>query len=144
MENKRIFGLTSDFLVNAGQLAYVEDAPGTLNLLENLNHVFRYITSSPGSVSLTDEIAVLQKYILLYKSRFGERFNITVPNLPEFKVVYINHLQVIDFVDEILTGIFDHYDENITIILTFYLISKDKWNMRLTIANDGRFFEKEL
>ena len=144
MDNRRIFNLTSDFLVSACQLAYVEEAHGTLSILENLNDILRYITCPSETVTLYEELFALEKYIVLYRMRFGERISFLINNNSDNKAAYIVRLKVINAVDTFLVDLLENSEESVSVVLDLILNQNSKFVMRMVDGNGRQVIEKEL
>lgn len=144
MESRRIINLTSDFLVNACQLAYVEEAYGTLSILENLNDLLRYITRPIETITLFEEITILEKYITLYRTRFGERLSIIINNSGENKAIYIERMKIINEIDRYLMNIIDNSQESIVATFDCYLNSESKLIIKIMDDKGTTLFEKEI
>jgi len=144
MEQKRLNEFICNILVNASQMAYVEDAHGTLMLLENFNEVFRYLIRDIQTVTLFYELEILNKYITIIKVQHGDRFNVHLENEEQNKGIFINHLSVIDFFDNILYKVLEQFDKPVNITLEFDM-SKDNCLKIILESEDHReTFTKHL
>lgn len=110
MEQSRFYEFTYNFLVNASQMAYVEEAHGTYKLLQSFNELFRYVVKDSKTVMLTDEFRVLKNYIDILKMRYGDRINISIPKEIELKNIFIKRLSVLDFIDNILNDALTRFE----------------------------------
>ena len=65
-------------------MSYVEENPKASEFVQNLSDFFRYVLSSRDKevVLLRDEIKIVNKYIFLQQSRFGENLKVNL-NVPE-------------------------------------------------------------
>ena len=54
-----LLNLLKRSVIHAGELAVIEEAYGTANYLEALNHFLRYMTRSVDQVSVRDEMKAL-------------------------------------------------------------------------------------
>ena len=102
MERVRLNEFTNNFLASASQMAYVEEAHGTLMLLENFNEVFRYLIREETTVTLYNEIDILLKYIIIQKMRYGDRLSMNLPNDSIYKAMFIKHLSLLSFLDSLI------------------------------------------
>lgn len=112
-----MFELTLSLMANASQMAYVEEAHGTLAMLENYNEVFRYLTGSMQSVTLFNELEILAKYITVQKMRYGDRFNVSFVNQDQNKGIFISHLTIIDVFDSVLHAALERYEGTFNIFM---------------------------
>ena len=80
MKQRRFDEFTQIFLVNASQMAYLEDAPGTQNMLQKFYELFRYFIKPESQILLSSEMDTLQNYIEIQKIRYGNRFDINFIN----------------------------------------------------------------
>jgi len=97
----------SDVIVNAAQLAYVEDANGTNMLLLQLNEFYRYNIRDSNIATLYKEIDILKKYIAIQKMRAGDRFSVEVENDFVYQSLYVQRMSLVGFVDKILTELME-------------------------------------
>ena len=119
MEQKRLNEFTYGFLVNAAQMAYVEEANNTSILLQNFNQVYRYLIRDVELVTLYNEVEVLKKYINVQKTRYENHFSVEINNDIKNKAIFINHLNVINFFDSILHSSLERFEKSININLEF-------------------------
>lgn len=110
MKLRRFDEVTQMFVVNAGQMAYLENAPKTQMMLQMFCELLRYFYKDDTQVSLSKELEALRNYIDIQKIRYGERFDITYVNCSTFEDININHLIIIDFVDHILNNALVQYE----------------------------------
>lgn len=103
MHSKRMHEFASDVIVNAAQLAYVEEAHGTNMLLLQLNEFYRYYIRESKMATLYKEIDILNKYIIIQKMRVGDRFSLDVENNIIYQSIYVPRMSLIEFVDKLLT-----------------------------------------
>jgi two-component system, sensor histidine kinase YesM len=145
MEQNRMNEFIHNTLVSSTQMAYVEEAHGTLLLLENLNEVFRYHNSSPQLVTLFEELDVFRRYIAIQKFRYGDRFHIRYRNEKHYKSVYIPHLAVIDLVDAFLCTAMEDTGTPVDFILEFHLEGQ-RVGLHVTVDANGHRsdYDKEL
>lgn len=65
-----------------------EQAPKTVRLIESLSSVFRYnLNNQEKAISLKEELEILEEYMFIQKSRYGDRINFKIEN--ETDVSYI-------------------------------------------------------
>lgn len=117
MDQKRMNEIIHVVLVSSTQLAYVEEAYGTLALLENTYEVFKYFTDDSKSVSLFTELEMLKRYIAIHKVRYGDRFSVNLSNESTYKSISISNLSVIDFFDSTLNALLEDNEMYIEIII---------------------------
>jgi|GEM_PF-3341767 len=107
MQSIRMHEFISDVIVNAAQLAYVEDANGTNMLLLQLNEFYRYNIRDSNIATLYKEIDILKKYIAIQKMRAGDRFSVEVENDFVYQSLYVQRMSLVGFVDKILTELME-------------------------------------
>ena len=144
MEQKRLNEFINNFLINANQMAYVEEALNTHSFLENFNELFRYIVSKEQSSTLFNELVVLNKYIYVQKVPYGNRFNVTFHNYDKNKAIFINHLDVIDFFDSILYQVLERYENYIDIVIEFEVKGSVVMTIKIEANNEKNVFTKNL
>ncbi len=110
MKQRRFDEVTQMFIVNAGQMAYLENAPKTQMMLQISCELLRYFYNGDTKVLLSKELEALRNYIEIQKIRYGNRFDITYVNYSDFEDININHLSIIDFVDHILNNALVQYE----------------------------------
>ncbi len=110
MKLRRFDEVTQMFVVNAGQMAYLENAPKTQMMLQMSCELLRYFYNGDTQVLLSKELEALRNYIEILKIRYGNRFDVTYVNCSEFEDININHLSIIDFVDHILNNALVQYE----------------------------------
>lgn len=110
MRQRRFDEVTQMFVVNAGQMAYLENAPKTQMMLQMFCELLRYFHKADAQVLLSKELEALRNYIDIQKLRYGNRFDITYVNCSGFDDININHLIIIDFVDHILNNALVQYE----------------------------------
>jgi Histidine kinase len=99
--------LTSSVLVHTTQMAYVEEAAGTLAILEDFTTLFRYLTRETKSISLEVEWGILEKYIHLQTIRYPGRFEIDIDEINKYRNLYIYSGMILEFFDHVLTALLD-------------------------------------
>lgn len=67
MERRRFNALMDLFLINAAQMAFVEEAGGTHGYLQRLHRIFRHVTSDAEAVLLREELEVLSELFHLLR-----------------------------------------------------------------------------
>lgn len=134
MKQRRFDEFTQIFLVNASQMAYLEDAPGTQNMLQKFYDLFRYFIKPEGQVLLSCELDTLQNYIDIQKIRYGNRFNIAFVNCSGFGDTHINHLTIIDFFDHILNDALLQYEKIIS--FTIEVVSGKDISLKVLLETD--------
>ncbi len=130
-------------LVNSTQLAFVEEAYGTLALLENTNEVFRYFVNTMQSVTLYNELEVFGRYLAILKVRNDDRFSVSLANDDRYKAVFIPRLSVIGFFDGILVSYMEQSIAPIVFKISFKV--KDDHNLMLILVlTDNREYCHEM
>jgi len=146
----RMHEFTSDVIVNAAQLAYVEDANGTNMLLLQLNEFYRYNIRDSNIATLYKEIDILKKYIAIQKMRAGDRFSVEVENDFIYQSLYVQRMSLVGFVDKVLTELMEQslyvwlkiviqLDPSIMVHL-YQRIDKGEYNYKFKL--DIELFEK--
>lgn len=134
MKQRRFDEFTQIFLVNASQMAYLEDAPGTQNMLQKFYELFRYLIKPENQILLSSELDSLQNYIEIQKIRYGNRFNINYLNCNGYGDLFIKHLVIIDFFDNILNNALVQYEKIID--FTIEIIADKDINLKVTLKTD--------
>lgn len=144
MEQKRLNEFINNFLINANEMAYIEEALNTHRFLENFSELFRYIVSKEQSSTLFNELKVLNNYIYVQRIPYGDRFSITFHNHDKNKAIFINHLDVIDFLDSILYQVLEKYENYINITIEFEVKSSVIMTIKIDANNEKKVFIKNL
>lgn len=139
MKQRKFDQFTQIFLVNASQMAYLEEAHGTQVMLQKFIELFRYFIKVDAQVNLANELVALKNYVDLQKTRYGNRFDITYTNCSGFDDISISHLTIIDFFDNILNNALVQYER--TINFTIEIVSGTNINLRVTLKTDRELEE---
>jgi LytS/YehU family sensor histidine kinase len=134
MKQRRFDQFTQIFLVNASQMAYLEEAHGTQAMLQKFNELFRYFIKMDVHVNLSEEINALKNYVDIQKTRYGNRFHITFTNCDNTDDILINHLSIFDFFDYILNNALVQYEN--TINFDVEIITARNISLRVTLRTD--------
>lgn len=134
MKQRRFDQFTQLFLVNASQMAYLEEAHGTQAMLQKFNELFRYFIKVDLHVNLSDEINALKNYVDIQKTRYGNRFFITFTNCDTINDIVISHLAIFDFFDSILNNALVQYEN--TINFDIEVICDKNITLRVTLKTD--------
>jgi hypothetical protein len=67
MDRRRFNTLLDMFLINAAQMAFVEEAGGTHAYLQRLHRIFRHVTSESEAVLLREELQILSELFHLLR-----------------------------------------------------------------------------
>lgn len=127
---------THDFILNASQMAYLEDAQKTHTMLLSFNELFRYLTKSVGSVSLAEEMNGLKNYIDIQIMRYGNRFNVKYPE-ENYDNIIVKHLEIIESFDNLLNNALAKYENTIKIV--FEIINESNTYLRISFHSDSIF-----
>lgn len=127
---KRFEEFTYIFLVNAGQMAYLEEARGTYSMLQKFNELFRHIIKDDKLVLFSHELAAFNNYIDILKIRYVNRFNVSLANCESYGDIFINHMSIIDFFDKILENAMTKYENH----MDFYLEIETQSVLKLKIV----------
>lgn len=145
MDQKRMNEFIHSALVSSTQMAYVEEAHGTLMLLENMHEVFRYCTSNLQLVTLYEELEIFRRYIEIHKLRYGDRYSIRFSNESAHKSVYIKHLSLIDSFDDLLCSCLEQTDSPADFRLEFKTDGQQTFMSVITEADGMEYaVEKKL
>lgn len=117
MEVKRIHEITNSFLVNASELAFIEEAEGTNALLSDFYDLFKYLTSEEQTVTLFDELQIVMKYVSVQKSKYNDRFTIEIKNMEEYKSIYILRSVILEYFDNIFSNIIEDVEGTVDYLL---------------------------
>lgn len=143
MKRRRFDQFTQIFLVNASQMAYIEEAPKTQEMLQKFIELIRYFNSTEKLVSLTEEMTALQNYIDLQRLRYGSQFEVSCNNCVDSGDISVNRLNILDLFDSILSMALVQYEnpvrfifevnpgENATIAMTLIADTETKVFRRL-------------
>lgn len=102
MLTKRFLEFTHHILINACEMSYVEEAPGTLELLQRLDRILKYYGNDKVFVSLHQEINILQDYIFIMKMKHGNTCDLRFLGTGEGEDIQIHRFSVISYVDKII------------------------------------------
>jgi len=116
MERRRFDRFTQIFLVNASQMAYIEEAPGTQDMLQKFIELFRYFNRPEERVSLTEEINALKIYVDLQRLSYGSRFDVVWTNCEDPEDISVRRLTMLDLFDNILSNALVQYENPIRFI----------------------------
>jgi Fe2+ or Zn2+ uptake regulation protein len=119
MEDKRLIQITNNFLLSANELAFIEEAEGTRDLLLNFYDLFRYIISRDEEISLYSELEALKKYIIIQKARYNNRFTVHIDNEEANKDIFIKRSLLIDYFDQILYRIIEDLENTVHFTFEF-------------------------
>lgn len=119
MDNRKLFEFTHSCIVTASHNAYISHDQKTFELLRNMDEVFMYFAKNSRAVLMYDELRVLEKYGYLQKLKYGDRFNLNLKNDDSYKSVFINHMGIIDFFNDILEKSLDVYEGKLDFTFEF-------------------------
>lgn len=145
MKQEKLNEFIHGVLVCSTQMAYVEEAYGTMTLLENASGVFRYLNAGAQTVTLYCELEMLKKYIAFQKVRYGDRFNVHFHNDGSYDSVYIKRLAVLDSFDSILGPLMEQSTDPVEFTLEFNVQGvKPKMEVILQGSGERKFLGQEL
>ena len=107
-------------LINACEMSYVEEAHGTLELLQRLDKLLRYYIDDKEFVCLDQEMNTLQDYIFIMKMKYGNACDIRIQETAPKYEIHIPKFSVISYVDKIIQ---EHKNESD--VYTTYFISTE-------------------
>lgn len=144
MEVKRIHEITNSFLVNASELAFIEEAEGTNALLSDFFDLFKYLTGEEQTVTLFDELEIVRKYVSVQKTKYNNRFTIEIKNIEEYKSVYILRSQILEYFDNTLCNIIEDVEGTVDYLLE--LETKEGCSLKLVqrIGNKCLTYKKDI
>lgn len=134
MKRRRFDRFTQIFLVNASQMAYIEEAPVTQDMLQKFIELFRYFNRTEETVSLTEEINALQNYIHLQRLRYGSRFDVSCTKCEDSGDISVSRLTVLDLFDDIISNALIQYENPIRFI--FEVSPGDNASIVVTLITD--------
>ncbi|GMQ58827.1 hypothetical protein AN1V17_32230 [Vallitalea sediminicola] len=102
MLTERFLEFTHHILINACEMSYVEEAPGTLELLQRLDRILKYYGNDKEYVSLNQEINILQDYFFIMKMKHGNICDLRFLGTNERKDIQIHKFSIISYVDKII------------------------------------------
>lgn len=144
MKLKRFDDFTYIFLVNASQMAYLEDAQKTHDMLQQFNELYRYMMRSDNSALLGEELKALRNHIDIQIGRHKSRFNITLGNNLKNNDIYIKHLSVLDFIDNIMNIALSKYETHFNVSLELKNDDKICLNALVGVENEEELFTIKL
>ncbi len=125
-----------DVILNASQMAYLEDAQKTHTMLLRFNELFRYLNKLGDSVTLAEEMNGLKNYIDIQIMRYGDRFNVEYPE-ESYDNITVKHLEVISFFDNLLNNALAQYENSIRIV--FKIINQSNAYLRILLNSDNSY-----
>lgn len=131
MKSNRVNEITKNFLINATQMAFMEKAESTYNILEKFSEFYRYLVRKTDICILFDELEVLKMYIFIKKNIYGEKLNVYFENEEQYKSVYIKHLFIIEYFDEILIEEIININDSLNINITFEIEEQSRLNVEV-------------
>lgn len=151
MKQKNFNLFTQTVILNASQMAYLEDAKKTQTMLLRFNELFRYFIKSDSPVILSEEINGLKNYVDIQLMRYGDRFSVEFPEEEICDHILVNHLEVIDFFDNILNNALAQYENSIRVAikietksivrLMIFLYSDNNYEeFSIVLMEEGRSF----
>lgn len=125
-----------DVILNASQMAYLEDAQKTHTMLLRFNELFRYLIKSGVLVTLAEEMNGLKNYIDIQMMRYGDRFNVEYPE-ETYDNISVKHLEIIGFFDTVLNNALAQYENSIKIV--FKIINQNSVCFNIMLNSDNHF-----
>ena len=92
------------FLVNASQMAYIEEAEKTHAMLQKFSELHRYMIKSGYTSTLGEELKAARSYLEIQTSVYEGRFSFSIENCIKNMDVNIKHLSLLDFIEEIMSN----------------------------------------
>lgn len=143
MDNRKLFEFMHNCVVTASHNAYISHDQKTFELLRNMDEVFMYFAKNSKVVMLYDELRVLEKYGYLQKLKYGDRFNLNLKIDDSYKNVFINHMGIIDFFNDILEKSLDIYEGKLDFTVEFETSSRF-FRVRLNSQNEEELYTGSL
>lgn len=134
MMKRRFDRFTQIFLVNVSQMAYIEEAHETQEMLQKFIELFRYFNKAEEMVSLTEEMTALQNYVDLQRLRYGSRFEVSCTNCKDLGDILVSRLTILDLFDDILCNALIQYENPFRFI--FKVIPGDNASIAVTLITD--------
>lgn len=107
---KKFDEFTYIFLVNASQMAYLEDAGKTHAMLQQFNELYRYMIKSDGTALLIEELKAFKIYMDIQSSRYEGRFSFNFENRISNNDINVRHLSLLDFADGIMNDALTRFE----------------------------------
>ncbi|WP_070000372.1 histidine kinase [Cellulosilyticum sp. I15G10I2] len=105
MYKERLKELTHSVLLDASQLAFIEEAPKTFNLLDSYLKFFRYLSKEKEKECLDYEIEVIEHYINIQRTHYDFNFEVAIDKDKMLKTIFITKSSLIAFFDKLLINI---------------------------------------
>ncbi len=105
MYKDRLNELTKSILLDASQLAFIEEAPKTFKLLDSYLKLFRYVTREKEIECLECEIEAVNHYINIQRIHYDFDFEVSIDKAEVLKTIFISKLSLFTFFDELLINI---------------------------------------
>lgn len=130
-------------MVEAGELAYVENASGTAALLEQFLLLFRYLSKPVDWVTLRDEMQAVFSYAFLKQSKYG-----TVIRVCDYSILdlFVKRGDILYFLDaclakkQLLNAAYE-----LKLKLTVDVAKGQKLKVRVVSLNESSdYFEKDV
>lgn len=144
MKINRVNEITKNFLINATQMAFLERAEATYTMLEKFSEFYRYLIRKTDICILFDELEVLKMYIFIKKNIYGEKLNVHFENEEQYKNVYIKHLSIIDYFDEILLEEIININNDLNINFIFEIEEKIRLNVEVDSNKSKKLYSQVL
>lgn len=143
MDNRKLFEFVHNCIVTASHNAYISHDQKTFELLRYMDEVFMYFAKNSKAVMMYDELRMLEKYGYLQKLKYGDRFNLNLENDDSYKSVFINHMGIIDFFNDILEKSLDLYEGKLDFTFEFNSSAR-VFRVRLNLQNDEELYTGSL
>ncbi len=101
---KKFDDFTHIFLVNASQMAYIEEASKTHEMLRKFCDLHRYFIKRGQDSLFGEEVKALHCYLDILSYRYVNRFEVIIENNVKDTDIQIKHLSLLDFMDEIMNN----------------------------------------
>jgi LytS/YehU family sensor histidine kinase len=105
MYKDKLNELANSVLLDASQLAFIEEAPKTFKLLDSYLKFLRYLTKEKEIECLDNEVEAIEHYISIQKIHYDFDFRLTINKDEMLKTLFITKSNLIMFVDNILSNI---------------------------------------
>lgn len=125
-----------DVILNASQMAYLEDAQKTHTMLLSFTELYRYLIKPRVTATLAEEMNGLKNYIDIQIMRYGDRLNVEFPE-ENYDNLSVKHIEIIGYFDNLLNNALAQYENRINIV--FKIINQSNAYLKILLNSDNSF-----
>ncbi|NLE26180.1 MAG: histidine kinase [Clostridiaceae bacterium] len=125
-----------DVILNASQMAYLEDAQKTHTMLLSFTELYRYLIKPGVTATLAEEMNGLKNYIDIQIMRYGDRLNVEFPE-ENYDNLSVKHIEIIGYFDNLLNNALAQYENRINIV--FKIINQSNAYLKILLNSDNSF-----